>query len=136
MKEYTCSICGRQYSELDKYIECVAECGKKIKENKKNEEINAAFNRVRQAEKYFKEQKDSFKKKFPEAYEFTFGKDSAKETVSDVNSIYISYEKIGTNEPKTTVKVNGKGTSADKYKKTLFADPNVKYIAELLGVVN
>lgn len=135
-KKYTCNICGRQHSELDAYIKCVSECGKKAKENeKRNEEINAAINRVKQAEKYLQEQKNFFKEKFPEEYDLNFSTKVDKKVTPKVNSVEFSYEKNEAEDPTVITKINGEEVTHDAYKTLLESDPNTKYIAQLLGLL-
>lgn len=79
MKKYVCSICGKDYNDLENYVDCVTKCSEQIKENEKKEkekkrleELNAALNRVKEAKKYFEQQLNEFKEKYPEEYELNF----------------------------------------------------------------
>ncbi len=79
MNKFVCSICGKTHYDLTEYVDCVTKCSEKIKkeqkeaeEKKRLEEVNAAINRVKQAESYFKQQLDEFKEKYPEEYKFNF----------------------------------------------------------------
>ena len=147
---YKCSICNNEYESLDQYMKCVAPCGEKLKKKKETEkaqkrieEINAALNRVKEAKKYFEDQLAQFKEKYPEEYDlnfvakkkFTTDKDAKSEKVKKENctpeSISISYEKKNDEEPNIHAKVNGKDIALEE----LFSDPEVKYLAKLLGIL-
>ena len=86
---YKCAICGNEYNGLDEYMECVKQCGAKLKEKeeaektqKRMEEINAALNRVKQAKTYFENQLAQFKEKYPVEYDLNFG-DKKKKVDTD-----------------------------------------------------
>lgn len=144
----TCSICGTAHINIDDYLKCVKSCvsnkKKEIEEekNKKHlEAVNKDLNAIKQAEKYFNELKDKFKKSYPEEYELNFGNhkyncscEKEKTDVSTNKSIELSYERNGKEEPKMTAKVNGKQVGND-YIQKLFENPETKYIAQLLGIM-
>ena len=150
----TCDICGAAYTNIDDYLKCVESCvsnkKKEIEEekNKKHlEAVNKDLNAIKQAEKYFNELKDEFKKSYPEEYELNFGnhkcncscekEDIAKTNLEDkpkYKNLELSYERNGKEEPKMTAKVNGKQVG-DDYIQKLFENPETKYIAQLLGIM-
>lgn len=145
---YKCSICGNEYKSLDDYMKCVASCGAKLKEKeeaektqKRMEEINAALNRVKEAKKYFEDQLDQFKEKYPEEYDLNFGSPKKKKFSNDSEKVKkenynpemvsVSYEKKNNDEPDIHARVNGKDVELDE----LFSDPDVKHLAKLLGIL-
>ena len=143
---YKCAICGNEYNGLDEYMECVKQCGAKLKEKeeaektqKRMEEINAALNRVKQAKTYFENQLAQFKEKYPVEYDLNFGDKKKKvdtdksEKVKKENynpeSVSISYKKKNDEDPDIHAKVNGKDVALEE----LLSDPDVKHLAEVLG---
>lgn len=138
MKNYICAICGTEHYDLDSYLKCVAKCGEEIKakdKQKRIEEVNAALNRVKQAKEYYEEQLKQFNEKYPEEYELNFGLNKKKVTVDKTEpkteSVKVSYSKKNDEDPEIRARVNGKDVSP----KELFTDPDVKYLAELLGII-
>lgn len=160
MKKYVCSICGKEYDNLTAYMACVSKCGEILiqeqreeEQKKRLEEVNAGLNRIKEAEKYLKEVKEEFKKKFPKEYDLNFGvscdacesRDCEKTTVKtgldkdkntnekDVSSIEVDYVDDGKGEPKVDIKINGK---KDKnLLNALLEDPDTRYIAKMLGIL-
>ena len=161
--KYVCSICGKTHYDLGEYVDCVTRCSKKIKEQEEKEkkqkyleELNAALNRVKEAESYFKQQLNEFKEKYPEEYKFNF--EDVKEekdcncddkktcggicggckdtnTCNPVNNwLEFSYKNDGKNTPEIHASVNGKKVKDDALEK-LFEDPDTKYLAQLLGLL-
>ena len=92
MVDYTCGICGTQYTKLDNYVKCVTKCGAELKavreeeaKKKRLEEINMALNKVKQAKSYYEEQLALFAEKYPEEYMLNFGiKDIEKNANDDL----------------------------------------------------
>ena len=81
MNKYVCSICGETFSDMNEYskhvVDCVKNANNKIEEEKKAqylEKVNAAINKVKKAEDYYKEQLEKFKSEFLDEYEVNFGK--------------------------------------------------------------
>ena len=119
--KFVCSICGEEYNSLDKYLECVSKCVAEVKDmrkaeekQKRLEEVNSALSKVKAAKAYYEEQLALFKEKYPEEYDMNFGvKNAYKNSDND-----------------TKVKSNHK-VEIDK----LFIDPDVKYLAKLLGII-
>ena len=131
----------------------LSELGEKLKKEREAEEakklaeeINAAINKVKAAEKYLEEVKREFKEKYPKEYELNFVPDSDKtmseeeykkltsETRDNSKSIAISYEDNGKDEPKVSARVNGKkvdNASLDE----LFKDKEIYNLAKMLGIV-
>ena len=148
MKErYTCGICGKQHIGLDEYLKCVSSCGEKTKkeqkeaaEKKRIEELNASLNRVKQARAYFEQQLKEFKDKYPEEYNLNFENCSCnshkdcgtKDTNDYFQKIEVKVVDDGKGKPKVDAKVNGK---KDENLEKLFADPDAKYIAKMLGIL-
>lgn len=144
---YKCSICGNEYKSLDEYMKCVASCGAKLKEKeeaekaqKRLEEINAALNRVKEAKKYFEDQLDQFKEKYPVEYDLNFAKkkdtnttktEKVKKENYDPESVSISYEKKNDEKPDIRAKVNGKDVTFEE----LLSDSDVKDLCKLLGIL-
>lgn len=139
---YKCGICGKTYGTLDAYMDCVAHCGAKLKEKeeaekaqKRMEKINAALNHVKEAKKYYEDQLKQFEEKYPEEYDLNFGslkeESCSFEDEPKTESVSVSYSKKNDEEPNICARVNGKDVSPEE----LFADPDVKYIAKLLGIL-
>ena len=151
---YKCGICGKTYETLDAYMDCVAHCGAELKKKeeaenaqKRIEEVNAALNRVKEAKKYFEDQLKQFQEKYPEEYDLNFGSSNKKKLSTDntgiksekvkkenynPESVSVSYSKKNDEEPNIRARVNGKDVSPEE----LFSDPDVKYIAKLLGILD
>lgn len=151
-RTYTCAICGKEYDSLDCYLKCVTACGNKLKEKEKEkaekkriEEINAELNRVKEAKKYYEDKLNQFKEKYPEEYELNFGNINKKKVILNKNkyknkecavkekpeSLSVLYKKSNDEEPVIKAKVNGKDVKVDE----LFKDSDVRYLAELLGIL-
>lgn len=141
-KIYTCGICGKEHEKLDDYLKCVTACGNKLKEEEKEkaeqkriEEINAELNRVKEAKKYYEDKLNQFKEKYPEEYELNFGnlnnKDKERAVKEKPESLSVLYKKNNNEEPVIKAKVNGKDVKTDE----LFKDKDIKYLAELLGIL-
>ena len=93
-EKYVCGICGKSYTDLDEYLDCVSKCGEKFKkerENKRLEEINAAINGVKQAKIYYEQKLKEFKEKYPEEYDMNFGSESS----NDCDAKAVKREDIG-----------------------------------------
>lgn len=147
-KTYTCGICGEEFDNVWDYAAHVSECAKVLKEKeeaekaqKRMEEINTALNRVKEAKRYFEDQLNQFKEKYPEEYNLNFGA-KKKEATTDKfekvkkekynpESVSVSYSKKNDEEPKIRARVNGKDIEPEE----LFSDPDCKYLAELLGIL-
>ncbi len=75
--KYKCSICGKEYSNVDDYLKCVTKCAADLKKNQQEKErlekINAALNGVKQAEQYFQQKLKEFKEEYPDEYKLNFG---------------------------------------------------------------
>lgn len=154
MKSYVCGICGKEYFDLNQYMECVSKCGENAKatlkaeaEKARLEKMNAALNRVKEAKKYFEEQLEKFEKEYPEEYKLNFGEshkcsnDTCKcsktdSTKSDIKTetIKLYYEDNGKDKPKMSAKINGKEVD-DKTLGSMFDDPDCRYIAKMLGII-
>ena len=157
--KFVCSICGKDYNDLTNYMNCVSACyDKKLKEEKeaearkRAEECNAALNGVKQAKAYYEQKLKEFKEKYPAEYEMNFGKscdcggdckcdsdtamtkEEAAAEEKRYKDIAISYEINGKDEPKISAKVNGKKVYDDNVK-NLLNDPEVDWIARMLGLV-
>lgn len=141
MTNYTCGICGQNFDDVLDYAAHVSKCAERVKKNeeakkaqKRMEEINAALNRVKEAKKYFEDQLDQFKEKYPEEYDLNFGdkkKITVDKTEPKADSVKVLYSKRNDEEPQIRAKVNGKDVKPEE----LFADPDVKHLAELLGIL-
>lgn len=145
MKKYVCGICGSEYTNLDGYMNCVAACGKKAKESKHMEEVNAGLNKIKAAKEYYEQQLEAFKEKFPKEYELNFGNKKAESKVdtksNKSNTEVPSFHKVevkmsddGKGKPVIDAKVNGKKVDDESLEK-LFEDPDTKYLAKLLGIM-
>ena len=152
MSKFTCSICGSSYDELEDYLKCVSECGNELKEEMEfaakeayKTELNAAINKVKEAEKYYKDTLANFKEKYPEEYSFNFEKkktekvDESKEVRNErPNNIedFWSMMKIfddGDGSPKVEYVAKDKPkveTTMDE----LLKNPEVKDFMEILGI--
>ena len=145
MKNYTCAICGKEYSDLDAYLSCVYKCGETLRANKRAEEekkrleeINAALNRVKEAKKYFEEQLADFEKKYPVEYKMNFGAKDTEEckcncTNTEKDNRPTVYTLSYNGKDKPVFKVNGQEKS-NEFVNDLLSDPDMKYIGELLGL--
>lgn len=150
-KKFVCSICGKEHFTLDAYMNCVSKCGENAKAVQKAEaekerlvKMNAALNRVKEAKKYFEEQLAKFEKEYPAEYKLNFGeKDTCKDdckcsskpkTNTKSEKIELAYEADKNGKAKMTAKVNGKDVS-DEALADLLADPETRFIAQLLGLV-
>lgn len=155
MKEkFTCNICGKDHDDLTSYMKCVSKCGEKaLKEREAEaaqkylEEVNAGLNRIKEAEKYLESVKKEFKEKYPEEYDLNFGdnnvaydiplKLSTKSENDDDNkfkAIEVELKSDGKGKPTINARVNGTKVDNDSIEK-LFADPEVNYLARLLGIL-
>lgn len=129
------------------------------KEKKHAEEVNAALNGVKQAKIYYEQKMKEFKEKYPEEYKLNFGEThtckvdgstistdsySTKPNTTTVahnsnkdklESVEFLYEKDGKDEPKISAKVNGKEVAEKDILSKLEADPDTKFIAQLLGLM-
>jgi hypothetical protein len=133
MKNYICGICGTEHKDRDRYLTCVTNCVAKEKiaeseaKKKRLEEVNAALNRVKQAKKYYEEQLADFKAKYPEEYKMNF-----KSKCDDCNDWLSPIDEDEDEEPIIKAKIDGKSVSPE----VLFKDPDCKYIAKLLGILD
>ncbi len=81
-KLFKCSICGREYDNVNDFLKCVTNCAADVKRKEKEEseqrlaEINAAINGVKQAKAYYDQKLKEFKEKYPKEYELNFRNDS------------------------------------------------------------
>ena len=123
--KYVCEICKNEHSDVISYINCVTACGEKLKKEREEaeakkyiEEVNAALNRIKEAEKYLKEVKKEFKEKYPREYELNFGE----------NMKSPDYEKVKAVSKDEVEKDNG--TLED-----LLNDPHTRYLARMLGLL-
>lgn len=147
--KFICSICKKDYNDLNSYVNCVTSCyEKKLKEEKeaenakKLEETNAFISKVKAAEKYLMEVKTEFKEKYPEEYKLNFGEKhncsngtcKCSDTKPKSETVELSYESDGKSEPKITAKINGKDIT-DETLKSLLDDPETKFIAQMLGLI-
>ena len=158
-EKYVCSICEKEYNNLDDYLKCVSTCGTKLKKEqeaeiakKYAEEVNAAINKVKSAKDYYEQQLKEFKEKYPNEYKLNFGKhtcscnshtcncknesdsikqDTEKESFKDIS---FSYVDDGKDKPKLSARVNGVKVDDDSINK-LFDDPDTRYIAKMLGII-
>ena len=152
---YTCNICETAYDNVEDYVKCVTECGKKLEAEKKAqaekeriEKVNAALNAVKQAKAYYEEQLEKFKKEYPVEYKLNFGgkehnctcggkcdnNNSNKNNNKNVESIALTYKNNGKDTPKVSAKINGEKVKDEQLEK-LFSDPEVKYLAKMLGIL-
>lgn len=83
-KLFKCSICGREYDNVNDFLKCVTSCAAEVKRKEKEEseqrlaEINAAINGVKQAKAYYNQKLKEFKEKYPKEYELNFGNEKCK----------------------------------------------------------
>lgn len=152
-KRFICGICGKEHFALDSYMACVSKCGENAKAVQKAEaekerlvKMNAALNRVKEAKKYFEQQLAKFEKEYPVEYKLNFGKDTCKgdckcsdnksktKTNTKSEKIELAYEADKNGKAKMTAKVNGEDVS-DEALADLLADPETRFIAQLLGLV-
>lgn len=158
-ERYTCGFCGATHDNADDYFKCVSSCRdilkKQIEEEKQQkylEELNADINRVKQAEKYYKEKLEEFKLKYPKEYELNFSptcssdctchkektetyvnEDNLPNWTTQSNSLEFSYENNGKDEPKMSAKVNGKEVDDDIIRRLLI-HPDVNDLARILRI--
>ena len=139
MKEkFVCSICGKTYSNLDEYLNCVSKCGEKLKketDEKKEKEYRAALDRVNAAKKYYEDQLKDFNNKYPDKAikKATFNKPK-HESKHKSHSLEFNYSDDGKNKPKMSAKVDGKKLEDDFLNK-LFDDSEITYLGKLLGIM-
>ena len=154
MKNFVCSICGKEYDNLTSYMSCVSKCGEKILQEQKEaeqkkylEEINNHISKIKAAEKYLKEVQDEFKKKFPKEFEMNFGKNvcscgdscncksesdlTKPDTEERFKNIAISYVDNGKDKPQLSARVNGVKVADDSISK-LLKNPDTTYLAKML----
>ena len=129
--KFVCSVCGKEYNNLDSYLECVSECVSEVKamreaeeQQKRLEEVNAALNRIKAVKKNYEKLLDDFEKKYPEEYKMNFWEEDTDCKCDCKEDNYV--------KPIIKGKVNGKEVSPE----TLFSDPDVKYLAQLLGILD
>lgn len=137
MKTYTCAICGKEHEDRDRYLACVTNCIAKEKiaeseaKKKRLEEVNVALSKVKAAKAYYEEQLAEFEEKYPEEYKMNFGARDTEKCDDDEQEVFtFSYEDNGKDKP--VIKANGKDVTPE----TLFSDPDVKYLAQLLGILD
>ena len=162
MKKFVCSVCGKEHEDLSKYIECVNFCaGNLLKEQDRIreeylEKMNAALNRVKSAEEYYKDQLRLFMNEYPDEYEKHFGSkpnDSSKninnsravvdtpDVLNDfnwldgLNDIVFSSTTDKDGSVKTNTMINGKNVDSDKALKKLKSNPETQHIAKLLDLI-
>lgn len=103
---YVCGFCGKAFAnDIDGYVRHVAKCGSKLKTLKENEEkekyleeVNAAINRVKEAEKYYKDCLAEFKEKYPKEYKLNFAPESDKKSAD------VKKESKASDDSKTVLK--------------------------------
>lgn len=142
-KRYTCGICGKEHIGLDAYLECVTKCGEKLKKEREDEkakkyleEVNVALNGVKQAKIYYEQKLKEFKERYPEEYKLNFeGIATNEKNASKTESVEFSYKDDGKGKPKISAKVNGEEIKEKDILSKLESDPDVKFIAELLGIL-
>ena len=154
-ENFICNICGSKHTDLTSYMKCVNSCYEKVKKEEKEaeakkraEEINVALNGIKQAKAYYEQKLNEFKEKYPAEYEMNFGSNDKScscggnckceedplKVENKMKDIAISYENNGKDEPKFSARVNGKKVD-DAHVKTLLDDPEVDWIAKMLGLV-
>lgn len=162
--KYVCAICGSTHYDLGQYVNCVIKCSEKLKrleeeekEKKRLEELNAALNKVKQAQIYFEQQLNEFKEKYPTEYELNFakngndscscdstsvcskcgkgdGKTEAYNKPSDFyQTVEIEVKDDGKGNPTIDAKINGEKVEDEQLKK-LLDDPETQFIAKMLGL--
>ena len=133
MKNFTCSICGKEFDNIDQYATHVAKCAE---EHKKKEEdlqkLNDDLNRVKAAKAYYEDQLAKFKENYPEAYALNFG------TKDKVCTKENTGEKP---ESKLNVTINGEKVPDDVCKEALDetleelkSDPFIRHMINILGI--
>ena len=140
---YKCEICKKEYDNVWDYANCVSKCSKELrikeeaeKERKRLEEVNGALNRLKAVKKNYEYLLADFEKKYPEEYKMNFGAKDTEECSSNLNKEVkrptISCGDSIKNKPINKFIVNGKEVETDD----LFSDPDVKYLAKLLGILD
>ena len=163
--KYVCSICGKTHYDLGEYVDCVTRCSEQLKkvqkdaeEKKRLEELNAAINRVKQAQVYFEQQLNEFKEKYPAEYELNFVKnyndncscdsssvcskcakgDGKTESYNNASDFYqtveVEVKDDGKGNPTIDAKINGEKVKDEQLKK-LLDDPETQFIAKMLGLL-
>lgn len=153
---FICSICGKDYNDLNNYVNCVSTCyKKKIKEK----EIKDVLNELEHIKYLYEQKLEEFKEKYPKEYELNFAsegcicpsdckgycsdEDDTEDNTEDfskltkdnnMESMEFSYESNGKDKPKLSAKVNGKKVDDNRIEE-LFKDPDIKYLAKLLGIL-
>lgn len=162
--KYVCSICGKTHYDLGEYVDCVTRCSEQLKkvqkdaeEKKRLEELNAALNRVKQAQVYFEQQLNEFKEKYPREYELNFVenyndscncdsnstcskcyKDGSKTEAFNASDLFqtieVEVKDDGKGNPTIDAKINGEKVK-DEQLKNLLDDPETQFIAKMLGLL-
>lgn len=162
MKKFVCSVCGKEHEDLTSYMNCVNFCaGNLLKEQERIREeylenMNAALNRVKSAEEYYKDQLRTFMNEYPDEYKKHFGSEKTssekdinnsnnKTDVPDVlndfnwldelNDIVFSSITDKDGSVKTNTMINGKDVDSDKALKKLKSNPETQHIAKLLDLI-
>lgn len=154
MSEFKCSICGKQYSDLTAYVNCVTKCAAaKSKENELNkmlkcvEDARDTFNKSKEyLDLRLKEFKTKFPKEYAEYYPILMPsneeecEDECKEWDCDGEcNKCICNEEHGCHEgeekSESLYKVNGKSISKDEFLAILKENPGVEHLAKTLGIL-
>lgn len=153
--KYKCSICNKEYDELNQYMKCVNTCGrnleqkmkqeKEIEEQRRREKINADLNRVKEAKNYYEQKLAAFKEKYPEEYKLNFAnmtcglsskaeQNTESKTIPKAECVEFSYGTDKNGVPKLTAKIDGKEVEGQDLSQ-LIQDPSVRNIVRLFGLL-
>ena len=133
--KYVCGLCGTTHYDLDDYLNCVARCGKELKQReeaekkrKRLEEVNAAISKLKAAKNYYQEQLDDFREKYPEEYRLNFFNEGVNECPYDCKGFTEDEDDFS----KTiNVQYNEKDVASEK----LCKDHEAEFILKLLGIL-
>jgi hypothetical protein len=135
MSKFKCGICGKEFDDIDQYVNHVSKCAAEHKKKEADDlqKMNDDLNRVKAAKTYYEEQLAKFKENYPDAYELNFPEKKAKFT-----SNVVSTGKRP--EPSVDFIIDGKKIpdvskeELDEAIKELRTDPFMRYMLKTLGL--
>lgn len=89
---FRCNFCGKEFDDVDKYVEHINNCSKVYKDKKieeakikaeKDKDVNEYIESIKTAEDAINKRKEEFKSKYPIEYEMNFGNNSFYGRIND-----------------------------------------------------
>ena len=137
---YKSEICEKEHTAIWEYVACVSKCAEELKkkekaeaEKKRMEEVNYYLTQIKETKERYDDLCLEFANKFPEEYKlnFKYKCDKCNDYCSPIDED-ATVEEHKEDTPIIRARVNGKSVDPS----VLFEDPDCKYIAKLLGILD